>query len=300
MAPFNGAHQAEPPRPEFIVFIGGPTAAELYEAAKRDKMAAGLVGLTNMDPSSVEYATKQLSKTIRNLELDGKSYLLIYCMLETYTYIEENGRRSYYSENNILHLEGPICFGTKSRLEPAIKKVLPLYDACKDAPKVTLTPTPQFMQGPCCQNPAHATNAGAGPYAAEIKQNLATVGRNIREVLSANNIRKHRTLNTTSTILDVPREVAWDSQGGKLSNSAYKAVLTAVISESAALLHKRALPAPKKPPAKRHHSDQGPAAEEARPHRRHESEPSPYRRSENSPERRVSFRDEPEGYRYRY
>ncbi len=296
-------NKPDPPKIDFLVFIGGPTASSLYEAAKKEGMEAGLITLGSLDPPSIDYAAKQVAKTTRNLEIDEKTYLLVYCLFETYVYTEENGRRSYITADNIQHLEGPICFGNKDRLEPAIMRALPLYDAAKDAPKVTLNPLPQFANKPCCENPAHATNAGTDAYKSTLKQNLATVGHIIREVISAKNIRKHRTLNTTSTTLDVPSEAAWGSTGTRLTEKAFRATLHAVLSESTALIQKRALPVAGRPPAKRLHSDPGPSGADRPLNRRRESEPEPPRPQnsrENSPERHVTFRRDTDSNRYRY
>ncbi len=168
---------------------------------------------------------------------------------------------------------------------------------------MTICPLTRFTQGTCCDKPSHATNAGSEQYKTAIKQNLATVGRNIREILSANNIRKHRSLNTTTTILDVPDEVAWESDGALLTDSAYTATLQAIISESATLLYKRALPTPGHPPAKRLHSDPGASSDTRRHTRRLKSDPTPSRhsdRSEQSPERCVRIRNKGGVYQYRY
>ncbi len=89
-----------------------------------------------------------------------------------------------------------------------VKRTLILYSWAPNSTKVTLTLVLRFVSGPCCKNSAHATTAGTETYKNEWGFNLATVGRHIREIFSANKLKKHITLNTSTTVLDVPAEVA--------------------------------------------------------------------------------------------
>ncbi len=232
-----------------------------------------------------------------------------YCLYDTHAFIEENGRRSYQSSDGALHLEGPACFASKARLEPTVKRTLPLFDSAKDSPKAVITPIPRFVTGPFCTKPTHATNAGTQAYKDSIKPNLAGVGRSIREICSAQNIKKIRVLNVTATIMDMPLEAAW--AGIEVTSSAYTAMLRAILSESSAMIQKRPLPTPKRPAPKRHHSEQSgtePHEHADRSQRQSRSVPDLYEadryagyREDN---RRVQFQDEGEhvtdwlSYRY--
>ena len=283
---------------EFALFVGGKTATSLYGAAKAEKIPCGLVTVDNADPDTIARATTDIKKIAGGLFLDGKAHVIVYCLYDGNCYIEENGRRSYQSSDGTTHLEGPVHFPTKSRLEPSVLKTLPLFDCAKESMKSVITPMPRFISGPCCEKATHATNAGSAEYQESLKQNISSIGRYIREIAGANNIRKLRVLNVTSTVLDVQKA---DAQGGHAdSPGTYTAVLNAILAESAAHMFKRPLPTPKRPPPKRHHSDQ---AANIDIHRRHGEVPEhtqrnydPYEadryRQELGEDRRVRYREE--------
>ncbi len=132
--------------------------------------------------------------------------------------------------------------------------------------KTVICPLPRFIDGPCCTEPTHATNTGTASYIESTRTNLAHLSRNISEQLRSEGIRKVRVHNSTATLMDVPKEVAW--AGGKPTERAYSAMLEAISAETEHLLPKRALPPTTRPDPKRHHS--GPSASDSDNRYRHE------------------------------
>ncbi len=115
---------------------------------------------------------------------------------------------------------------------------------------------------------------------------ISTITRTIKDTLNSNGVRRHRILNVTSSIMEMPETVAWSA--GKATADAYSVILDTLISEADSVTSKRAIPAMRRPDAKRHHSEpdqyrhRDSDQEYATARGRHHSQPYPSRQPEHS------------------
>ncbi len=151
------------------------------------------------------------------------------------------------------HIAGAVCYADKHQLTQTAKKSLPLFDSAGENAKLSVAPLPAYTQGPCCANKTHAVNAGSSDFKSSVWSGISNVTRTIKETLNANGVRRHRILNVTSSIMEMPVTVAWAD--GKATADAYSIILDSLILESDTVTSKRAIPAMRRPEAKRHHSE---------------------------------------------
>ncbi len=258
----------------FWIFVGDSTAAGLYEAAKRASKAGSLVETRSNDPHSIKNTSEKIGEITANLKAAGTDYAAVLSLYDRQAYMSADGQRPTISEDGIGHIRGPVCITSKKQLKPTFRRTLPIFESMGEATKTVICPLPRFIDGPCCADATHATNVGTVSYIDSTRTNLPHLSCNISEQLRSEGIRKVRVHNSTPTLMDVPKEVAWAA--GKPTKKAYSAMLEAISAETEHLLPKRALPPPKRPDPKRHHSGPTASASDKRnkpEQNRHASEP---------------------------
>ncbi len=120
-----------------------------------------------------------------------------------------------------------------------MEESLPLLEAASNTAKAILAPLPRFITGPCCSDPAHATNCKNTGFKDGLKRDLVEVANFIREVLNNNGIRRHRVLNVNSLVLDEAPERAWKSYN-EPSITAYGNILKHIYNEAGSIQKKTA------------------------------------------------------------
>ncbi len=205
-------------------------------------------------------AARKISKIVSNLSKRSSKTLVVFDLFDNAAYASGSGG---HATNH--HIRGPVKIAENQQLGRAIMDANPLLEAAGEEAKVILAPLPRYVSGPCCRDPAHCTNISSSSYRDTLKKDLANTARYIRDVINNNGIRRHRVINLTNTLMDVPIEVAWEKNPLNPTRKGYKTILDVVLAEAGPILAK-----------KRTRSEMDPEPLE-RTRNRHQSEPSPER-----------------------
>ncbi len=190
-----------------------------------------------MDPISINAAAAKIREKVTTAKIRGSEPLIVYSLFEDRIYTNENGIRAAETSDGILHVQGEVRIAQRHQVEPYFAEVLPLLEAGGNEPKIILTPLPAFTAGPCCDQYQHVTNAGSNDYVSLLRTRLGQIWRGLKDFTENERLTKTRAVNAAATVIDVPKEVAW--QDNTLTDAAYKAVLDCILAEAESIRGKR-------------------------------------------------------------
>ncbi len=115
---------------------------------------------------------------------------------------------------------------------------MPLLEAASTMAKAVIAPLLYYIREPCCPNERHATNSGSPAFAGSLPAELAKTTRQLKELLNANGLRRHRVLNVSSTIMAMQLDQAWSDHTTVPTETALKALLKAINGEAKSIIKK--------------------------------------------------------------
>ncbi len=230
--------KAEQGESKHTILVGDRSATDLYEEMQRSNKPATLIKVDSLDHTTVKHEARRIRETIETIKPNGAEMLAIFCLLEQQYFLDEEGRPGFPDIEDYIHIRGNVHLARLNEFKPEVRKVIPLIEAASEIPKIVLAPLPRFANGPCCQNRGHALNTSSGDFVNGLRDGLGQAWRTIKDVLDTTvNTGRFRVLNAAATLLDVPREVAWDQS--KITMAGTKALLEQILSEAESIRGKR-------------------------------------------------------------
>jgi len=98
------------------IFIGGGHAAKLYETMTARGHPTVLFRLRGMGDGEVHECAQQIRAMVTNMESTGGPYILVYTVLETLTYRDQDGNPAQRGAGGIEHIKGLVSLVEEEKI----------------------------------------------------------------------------------------------------------------------------------------------------------------------------------------
>jgi hypothetical protein len=107
------------------------------------------------------------------------------------------------------HLDGDIAVADGATVTNMMRMCRPIFNATVGIDTVMVGPMPRYVSAGCCPDPEHMANRAAPSFFTNMKKDLATVNRIIKELLHKDGYDNVRCLDPWVALRDISTDDLW-------------------------------------------------------------------------------------------
>ncbi len=228
-------------RPENLIFVGNRHAERMATAAAAMGKEAAFIPLPNSSEVEVHNCARSVREKIAEMPpVKRANSLLVFAILDERLYMARSSEGGLTPCNQvkkgIVHVEGRLTLALEtSWLKEVLGQYAPLLEAGEGLEGVLLTPFPRYMDGPCCERPAHMVGYTKENQRQELMATIHKARRYLKYIVKAKGVR---VANMATVVAD--SSAGWaDSILAHIG--AYQEVVAALVTEIPGRLAERAV-----------------------------------------------------------